>query len=138
MPDRDLVLALTPTKVDALADRFERIRTMLGPKGKKPRYDAVVTITTSKISDAQKHVEPALDEVTKRWKLDEVVTNNGKPSELYYLVRTRKSIDRDALLTALRTSGNGTIEAADVELSDALAVEKGEAKRARKKQEEPA
>jgi len=138
VPDRDLALALTPKKVEALAERFDRVRELLGPNGKKPRYNAIVTIATSDIAEAQKNVEPALDKVTKRWKLDEVVTNTGKPSELYYIVRTRKSVDRDALLTALRTSGNGTIENADVEIGDALAVEKVEEKRERKKQEQEA
>jgi len=138
VPDRDLALALTPKKVEALAERFDRVRELLGPNGKKPRYNAIVTIATSDIAEAQKNVEPALDKVTKRWKLDEVVTNTGKPSELYYIVRTRKSIDRDALLTALRNSGNGTIENADVEIGDALAVEKVEEKRERKKQEQDA
>ena len=114
------------------------MRDLLGPNGKKPRYNAIVTIETNEIAEAQKSVEPALDKVTKRWKLDEVVTNTGmgKPSQLYYIVRTRKSIDRDALLTALRHSGNGTIENADVEIGEALAAEKVEEKRERKKQEQ--
>ena len=137
VPDRDLVLALTPKKVEALAERFDRVRALLGPNGKKPRFNAIVTIATTDISEAQKTVEPALDKVTKRWKLDEVVTNTGKPSELYYIVRTRKSVDRDAMLTAVRTSGNGAIANADIEIGDALAVEKGEEKREKKKQEQP-
>ena len=136
VPDRDLVLALTPAKVDALTQRFERVRDIMGPNGKKPRYDAVVTVTTNKLNDAQKHVEPALDHVTKRWKLDEVVTNTGKPSELYYLIRTRKSVSRDALLTAIRASGNGTIADAQVEIGDALAKEAGELRQERKKLEQ--
>src|SRR4029079_11497797 len=40
VPDRDLVLALTPKKVEALADRFARVKSILGPNGKKPRFDA--------------------------------------------------------------------------------------------------
>ncbi|MEP6493530.1 MAG: DUF4956 domain-containing protein [bacterium] len=135
VPDRDLVLALTPKKVEALAERFDRVRTILGPHGKKPRYNAVVSIVTSKITEAQHNVEPALERVTKRWRLDEVVTNSDKPSELYYLVRTLKSIDRDAMLTAIRTSGNGAIEAADIEIGDAVEIEAGEERRERKKQE---
>ena len=138
VPDRDLVLALTPKKVEALAERFERVRLMLGTNGKKPRYDAIVTITTTTVDEAQKCVESAMDDVTKRWKLDEVVTNTGKPSELYYLVRTRKSVDRDAMLTAIRASSNGTITDAQVEIGDALAKEAGENRRERKKQEQPA
>jgi hypothetical protein len=135
VPDRDLVLALTPKKVDALAERFDRVRHILGPNGKKPRFNAVVSITTGNVAEAQKHVESALDGATKRWKLDEVVENKGKPSEVFYLVRTRKTVDRNALLTAIRSSGNGTIESADVEIGDAIAVEAGEARRERKKLE---
>jgi len=135
VPDRDLVLALTPKKVEALADRFARVKSILGPNGKKPRFDAVVSVTSHKIAEAQKQVEAALDQSTKRWKLDETVTNTGKPSELYYLVKTRKSIPRDALLTAIRASGNGTIESADVEIGDALAVEEIETRKERKERE---
>src|ERR1041385_6627661 len=40
IPDRDLVLALTPKKVEALAERFARVQIILGPNGKKPRYDS--------------------------------------------------------------------------------------------------
>jgi Domain of unknown function (DUF4956) len=138
IPDRDLVLALTPKKVEALAERFARVQVMLGPNGKKPRYDAVLTVTTSELAEAQKHVEASLDEITKRWKLDEVVTNMGKPSELYYLVRKRKSVSRDAMLTAIRAGGNGSITGADVEVGDALAKEAGETRQARKKSEQPA
>jgi hypothetical protein len=138
VPDRDLVLALTPKKVEALAERFERIRAVLGPNGKNPRFDAVVTVTTTRVPEAQANVEPALDQVTKRWKLDEVVTNTGKPSELYYIVRTRKSVDRDAMVTAIRASGNGAIGEVDVEIGDALAREAGEHRRDRKKQERDA
>jgi Domain of unknown function (DUF4956) len=138
VPDRDLMLALTPKKVEALAARFGRVSTMLGPKGKKPRYDAVVTVTTSTLAEAQKSVEPALDGVTKRWKLDEVITNTGKPSELYYLVRTRKSVSRDDLLTAIRSSGNGAVSGAEIEIGDALAREQGEDRLARKKREQRA
>jgi hypothetical protein len=135
VPDRDLVLALTPKKVEALADRFARVKSILGPNGKKPRFDAVVSVTSNKVGEAQKQVEAALDQSTKRWKLDETVTNVGKPSELYYLVKTRKSVPRDALLTAIRASGNGTIESADVEIGDALAVEEIETRKERKERE---
>ncbi|HYV95923.1 MAG TPA: DUF4956 domain-containing protein [Gemmatimonadaceae bacterium] len=138
VPDRDLVLALTPTKVDALAARFARVQAIMGRNGKKPRYDAVLTVTSGKVGDAQKHIERALDGVTKRWKFDEVVTNSGKPSELYYLVRTRKSVSRDGILTAIRAGRNGDIVNADLEIGDALAREAGEARKERKQQEQPA
>jgi hypothetical protein len=138
VPDRDLVLALTPKKVEALAERFERVRRILGSNGKKPRYDAIVTITATSVDEAQVCVEAALGDGTKRWKLDEVITNTGKPSELYYIVRTRKSVTGDALLTAIRAGGNGSITDAQIEIGDALAKEAGEDRLERKKQEQPA
>jgi hypothetical protein len=138
VPDRDLVLALTPAKVDALANRFDRVRDILGSDGKKPKYDAVVTVLSGKVSEAQEHVEKALATVTKRWRLDEVITNTGKPSELYYLVRTRKSVDRDAILTAIRLNAKGVVDDAQVEIGDALAREAGELRQARKMQEQKA
>ena len=49
--------------------------------------------------------EVALDKITKRWKLDDVVSNDGKPSELYYIVRLRKNTTRDEFLTAIRADG---------------------------------
>lgn len=135
VPDRDLVLALTPKKAEALAERFERVKDILGPKGKKPKYDAIVAITTNEVTAAQKTLEPALDNVTKRWRLDEVVNNHGKPSELYYLVHTRKSVPRDAMVTAIRATANGTITDVDVEIGDAIDKERGEERQARKERE---
>ena len=135
VPDRDLVLALTPKKVDALAERFQRVQRIMGPKGKKPKFDAVVAITTSEVAEAQKNLEPALDQVTKRWRLDEVVNNKGKPSEIYYLVHTRKSVPRDAMVTAIRATANGSISNVDVEVGDAIDKERGEERQARKERE---
>src|SRR5947209_3700400 len=97
IPDRDLVLSLTPEKAEALADRFQRVQKTIGKRKKKPRYDSVLTITSYNVPQAQTHVEPVLERMTKRWKLDEVVTNTGKPSEIYYLTRLKKSIPRDEL-----------------------------------------
>ena len=138
VPDRDLVLALTPKKVEVLAERFNRIRNVMGTNGKKPKYNAVVTITTYVLSEAQQHVEDVLEEYTKRWKLDEVVTNTGKPSVLYYIVRLRKSVPRDSLLTAIRTNANGAIQSAEIEVGDGIAAERIENKKKRKMEEKAA
>jgi len=118
IPDRDLLLSLTPEKADALADRFERVRDAMGKK-KKARYNSVLTVTTDEVADAQKQVEEVLTRMTKRWDLDEVVTNVGKPSEIYYLVRLKKSMPRDVLLTAIHENADGIIASADLETADA-------------------
>ncbi len=132
VPDRDLVMALTPKKVEVLAERFNRIKGVMGSNGKKPKYNAMITVATYVLSEAQQHIENVLEEYTKRWKLDEVVTNAGKPSVLYYLVRFRKSVPRDALLTAIRTNANGSIQSAEIEEGDAIAVEREEIKKKKK------
>lgn len=127
VPDRDLLLALTPEKVHALAERFDRVRTQIGKK-KKARYNSVLTITTDSVPEAQKQVEEVLDRMTKRWDLDEVVTNVGKPSEIYYLTRLKKSIPRDVLLTAIHENADGIISSADLEsgeVADGKASDKG-------------
>jgi len=127
VPDRDLVLALTPKKVDALAQRFDRVRAVLGAGKKKPRYNAILSITSDKVTEAQIIVQKVLEKLTKRWVLDEVVTYTGKPSEVYYLVRTGKSITRDELITGIRSRAGDRILAVDLEIGDAVAREKQEA-----------
>jgi hypothetical protein len=135
IPDRDLVIALTPTKVDELARRFARIQLMLGDNPKRPRFDAIVSVTTTNVSETQRHVESSLEKRTKRWHLDEIVTNVGKPSALFYLVRMRRSVNRDALLTAIRMDGAGALGGAEVEIGDAIARELGEQRAERKREE---
>ncbi|MEO8199548.1 MAG: DUF4956 domain-containing protein [Gemmatimonadota bacterium] len=121
VPDRDLMLALTPKKVKALEERFARVHQILGTNGKKPRYNAVLWVTTDKISEAQGSVEKTLDLTTKRWKLDEVVSNQGKPSELYFLVRLGKSMTREELITTIRDNAGPAVQSAEVEMGESLA-----------------
>jgi uncharacterized protein DUF4956 len=117
IPDRDLLLSLTPEKAGALADRFERVRDAMGKK-KKARYNSILTITADEVADAQKQVEEVLNRMTKRWDLDEVVTNVGKPSEIYYLIRLKKSMPRDVLLTAIHENADGIIATVDLETAE--------------------
>ncbi|MHB8078099.1 MAG: DUF4956 domain-containing protein [Candidatus Krumholzibacteriia bacterium] len=124
VPDRDMVMALDQKQAMALAERFARVREILGPQGRKPRYNAILSITTETLTAAQTKVDAALDAITGRWRLDEVVTNAGKPDELYYLVRIRKSTSKDDVLTAVRTAAanailNATIQLAMVGADDA-------------------
>jgi hypothetical protein len=46
------------------------------------------------------------------------VTHTGKPSEIYYLVRLKKPVTRDDLLTAIRGSAGDFIASADLESRD--------------------
>lgn len=117
VPDRELVLALTPKKVAALAERFERVRDVMGSKKKSPRYNGVLAVESERLGEAQMAVQRVLDRETKRWKLDEVVTHSGKPSELYYLVRVGKSVSKDELITAIRARAGSLIASARLDLA---------------------
>jgi len=119
VPDRDLVLSLTPQSADSLAARFERVSEVLGKRKKKPRFNSVLSITTNDLGDAQPLVEYVLDKMARRWKLDEVVTNTGKPSEIYYILKLKKSVTRDEFLTAVRDNAGEKIEQVDLESRDA-------------------
>jgi Domain of unknown function (DUF4956) len=120
VPDRDLVLALTPKNAAVLAKRFERVQKIVGSTKKKPRFNAILSITTDGLADAQARLLVVLNQIAKRWRLDQVVTNEGKPSELYYLVGVKKKTNRDEFLTALRASVGDTITKADLEIGGAL------------------
>jgi hypothetical protein len=127
IPDRDLVLSLSPQNADALADRFSRVRKVLGKKKNKPRYDSLLTITTYHVPEVQGRVEKVLDRMTKRWMLDEVVTHTGKPSEIYYLTRLKKSAPRDDVITAIHQSADGMIDSANIEAGEPVESEAAKA-----------
>jgi hypothetical protein len=118
IPDRDLVLALTPSKAEVLAERFERVAKTIGKKKKKPRFNAILTVTTDNLPEAQNAIEPVLEKMTRRWKLDEVVTNTGKPSEIYYLIRPKKVVTRDELLTGIHDHAGNVIDSVDLETAE--------------------
>jgi hypothetical protein len=124
VPDRDVALAVDQAQALALAERFSRVKKILGPQGKKPLFNAVLSITTEKLSEAQAEVGAALDLATRRWRLDEVVTNVGKPSELHYLVRVRRSNSRDDVLTAVRAKATASIGTADVQFARTATIER--------------
>jgi Domain of unknown function (DUF4956) len=135
VPDRDLMLALTPLKVEILTKRFKRVKSMVGENGHKPRYTSILSFATTKISEAEKHVEAVLDQFAKRWTLDECITNDGKASECFYLVRLKKDVTKDQFLTAVRQDGGELFESIDLEVGEALEREKIAAKVERKQRE---
>jgi len=128
--DRDIVLALTPQKVEALAERFDRVRRIAGKK--KPRYNALVSLSTEEPAAVQPVVEETMNRYAKRWMLDEIVTNEGKPAEMSYLVKLKKSMPGDALLTEIRSVVGPKLVDCDIELSDALEVAAAEAETSEK------
>lgn len=123
IPDRDLILSLTPENADVLAERFERVSKAIGSKKKKARFDSVLTVATDDVSRAQEAVQKVLEAHAKRWKLDEVIMNTGKPSVIYYLVRLKKALTRDDFLTQVQAEAGGLITSADLETGERIREE---------------
>jgi hypothetical protein len=90
---------------------------------KKPRYNSVLTVTTDEVTRAQEAVAKVLEANAKRFQLDEVVMNTGKPSVIYYLVRLRKAVTRDDFLTAVHNEAGGLITSADLEVGERIREE---------------
>ena len=128
VPDRDLVLALSSRDAATLAKRFSRVHRILGPTKNKPRFNAILTVRTDAPADAQPRIESVLNMLARRWRLDQVISNEGKPGELYYLVGVRKSVTHDELITAIRQTAGDKILSADLEISDAADREKDASK----------
>jgi len=122
--DHDIVLALSPQKVDALAARFDRVRRIAGRK--KPRFNALLSFTTEDAPLVQPALEETLDRFTKRGLLDEIVSSEGKPTELSYLVKLRKSMPGDALMSEIRSTVGSKLTGCDIELSEALEEQEAE------------
>jgi hypothetical protein len=128
VPDRDIVLAISPKRAALLAKRFARVHDLLGPTQKKPRFNAVLSLTTDSVAAAQPRIELVLDSLARRWRLDQVITTEGKPSEMYYLVGIRKLVEHDRFITAIREGCGETILSVEVEIGDAAMREKKAAK----------
>lgn len=128
IPDRDVMLALTPKNAEALAKRIDRVRAVLGPNRKKPRFNSVLSITSDTVSEAQVTMQKVLNKLAKRWVLDEVVTNVGKPSEVYYLIRLGQSTTRDELIAAIRAKAGDHVSAVELELGAGVAKSQNGAK----------
>jgi hypothetical protein len=135
VPDRDLMLALTPKKIEVLTERFKRVKSLVGDNGHKPRYTAILSFTTNHVAESQKHVEAVLDQYAKRWTLDECIVRDAKPAECFYLIRPKKSVTRDQLLTEVRKSGGALFDSLDLEEGEAMEREKFDEKQERKQVE---
>jgi hypothetical protein len=56
--------------------------------------------------------------MAKRWALDEIITHIGKPCEIYYLTKLKRSVPRDALITSIHENANDVIATANLETAE--------------------
>lgn len=120
VPDRDLLLSLTPATANALADRFTRVREMMGGGSgkKKLRYNAVLKVATNDPRAAREKVEAVLQTMTKRFRFDGADTPEGKSASLWYLVRLKKNT-ADDVVGAVMSHGEDLVLGAEFEVAHA-------------------
>ena len=127
LPDRQITQRLE-VKVDPLRTRQRRIEAECHALQQlhQPRFNALLSFTTEEPALVQPALEETLDRFTKRWLLDEIVSSEGKPTELSYLVKLRKSMPGDALMSEIRSTVGSKLTGCDIELSEALEEQEAE------------
>ena len=105
MGDPRLLAALSPEQLDEVADRAARLQAHIAARSsdeKKKRFSAVVLVHSRDPKAAQQAVEPILEDRTKRWRLTEILPEEGGSSTLEYLVRLKDDVEAGGFLDALQ------------------------------------
>jgi len=108
--DSEVLEAMGPAQLDALAERVRRRRDDAG--GDQAR-EGVLRVTMVQSSDARATVEGALAPCAKRWSLQRVEHGGDGTEVVVYWVRLRKSTVPSALQAAIELAGRGLVQAVD-------------------------
>jgi hypothetical protein len=114
--DPRLLAALTPDQLDEVADRAARLQAYIAARSgdeKKKRFNAVVLVHAKDPKAAQQAVEPILEDRAKRWRLAEILPEEGGASTLEYLVRLKDDVEASAFLDVLQQRGAPSVVAAE-------------------------
>ena len=115
--DNEILEAMAPEQLDALADRAWRRRKRNEPgweDGERPGFEALLRVHTEQVDPARKAVEPILDESLKRWQFGGVVHEEDGTHVVEYRVQLRKSMMPRTLLDALHTRCASHVISAEV------------------------
>ena len=122
--DKRLLDALRPGDVQEMARQVARMEGYLraagGDKKERKAY-SVLLVHSERPGEAQAPVERALEELTVRWSLAEIVPGAEGISVLEYLVRPRDDVGGGALVEAVRAAGGEHVRAAELRSLKALA-----------------
>ncbi|HKE91212.1 MAG TPA: DUF4956 domain-containing protein [Gemmatimonadales bacterium] len=114
--DPRLLAALTPDQLDEVADRAARLQAYIVARTgdeKKKRFTAVVLVHARDSQPAQQAVEPFLEDRTKRWRLAEILPEEGGTVTLEYLVRLKDDVEAGTFLDDLQRAGAPSVVAAE-------------------------
>ncbi len=103
--DKEVLANLSPVQLESLAARAWRRRQLKddGPVAdRRFPFDAVLRLHATDQEPVQLAAESLLLEQAKRWELSAIVPDDKGRVVLEYLLKLRKSVDRNAFLAALR------------------------------------
>jgi hypothetical protein len=107
--DKDVLTALAPEQLDALADRAWRRRKRSAPDipagTPPPRYGALLRIRTATPEDARHTVEQLFDAHLKRWRFGGSLREPDGTQVLEYAIQFKRNASLEGLLTTLRARG---------------------------------
>ncbi|MDQ3697191.1 MAG: DUF4956 domain-containing protein [Gemmatimonadota bacterium] len=107
--DNEILKAMSPEQLDALADRAWRRRRRNAPDlptaPPPSRDDVLLRVRTATVEEARRALEPALGQQLKRWRYGGVVHEDDGTHVLEYVVQLRRSVPADVVRDALRAQG---------------------------------
>jgi hypothetical protein len=122
--DRRLLEALTPEELKDVAEKVGRMEQYLkaaGESKQERKAYSVLLVHTDRVAEAQKAIEPRLQDLSVRWSLAEIVPRESGVSVLEYLVRPREGVSEGALMEAVRSAGGAAVRAAEMRSLKAVA-----------------
>ena len=111
--DDEILKGMSPSQLDALADRAwrRRKRTTEDAKGvpESPELERLLRIQTMQVRELRDAVEPALDEKLLRWRFGGVIHEAGGIEVVEYGATLRDGVSAEELLDELRARGGAHV-----------------------------
>src|SRR5688572_5047171 len=107
--DTQVLAAMAPEQLDALADRAWRRRKRSSPDlpvtTPPPRYGAMLRIRTATPEEARHEVEQLFDAHLKRWRFGGTLHESDGTQVIEYAIQLKRNASLEGLLTTLRARG---------------------------------
>lgn len=115
--DPDLLAAMTPEQLDIIADRARRLQANIQAVAEVEEQEELGTtllVHASNLESAQRAVESVLQDRAKRWRLEQILSDDDGTSTLQFLVKLKKSTLPAALIDTLKKDGAPHIVGAEL------------------------
>jgi len=115
--DSEVLEAMGPAQLDALADRVRRRRADVGAeeevRGGEASREGTLRVTMLQSTDARSTVEEAFAPFAKRWSVQRVEHGGDGHEVVVYWIRMRKSAVPSAMVSAVELAGRGMVQGVD-------------------------